>query len=294
MKSGLFCRLLPVAGLLLIVCCTAGQRPIPFSPADQAVWKRYLAYADSLRLEELPEGERIAATARFFLNTPYVAGTLERNDTEQLTVNLRELDCVTLVDNVLALCQSYPPDAESPGRFLQALQRLRYRNGEIAGYASRLHYSGDWLYEMNRQGILRDVTPELGGIPFPNRVHYISRHAAAYPALRRDSTLIPRMAAIEEEINSRQLYYLPKEELNQALAKLQTGDIILITTCIDGLDTAHLGIALRREGSVYLLHASSTEKKVVITEVPLDRYISAISRFTGAMVGRSHCPGFSK
>ena len=41
--------------------------------------------------------------ARKFLNQPYVAHTLEVGDPEQLVVNTRELDCTTLVENVLAL-----------------------------------------------------------------------------------------------------------------------------------------------------------------------------------------------
>ena len=40
---------------------------------------------------------------KFFLGTPYVAGTLETKGAEHLVVNLREYDCVTFVENVVAL-----------------------------------------------------------------------------------------------------------------------------------------------------------------------------------------------
>ena len=41
--------------------------------------------------------------ARKFLGVPYVAHTLEVNDSEQLVVNTRQLDCTTLVETVTAL-----------------------------------------------------------------------------------------------------------------------------------------------------------------------------------------------
>ncbi len=40
---------------------------------------------------------------KFFLGTPYVVGTLETKRGEHLVVNLREFDCVTFVENVVAL-----------------------------------------------------------------------------------------------------------------------------------------------------------------------------------------------
>ena len=41
--------------------------------------------------------------ARKFLGVPYVAHTLEVNDKERLVINTRQLDCTTLVENVVAL-----------------------------------------------------------------------------------------------------------------------------------------------------------------------------------------------
>ena len=41
--------------------------------------------------------------AKKFIGRPYVAATLEGNDPECLVVNTRQLDCTTLVENVMAL-----------------------------------------------------------------------------------------------------------------------------------------------------------------------------------------------
>ncbi len=43
---------------------------------------------------------------RALRGVPYVAKTLEKNSQEQLVVNLRQLDCTTYVETVLALARS--------------------------------------------------------------------------------------------------------------------------------------------------------------------------------------------
>ena len=48
---------------------------------------------------------------KFFLGTPYVTGTLETEGAEHLVVNLREYDCVTFVENVVALLWHVEPPA---------------------------------------------------------------------------------------------------------------------------------------------------------------------------------------
>ena len=81
--------------------------------------------------------------------------------------------------------------------FLDNLKKIRYRNGKIEGYTSRLHYSSDWLYEMQRQGFLEDVTRECGGIHFPIDVFFMTKNACRYPAFEKDSLLIFQMEQIE-------------------------------------------------------------------------------------------------
>ena len=67
--------------------------------------------SDSLRVINLLTDARrqngntnfIIFFARKLLGIPYVAHTLEVNKTEKLVVNLRQLDCTTFVENVVAL-----------------------------------------------------------------------------------------------------------------------------------------------------------------------------------------------
>lgn len=82
------------------------------------------------------DGRLVLDTALTYLGKPYVAHTLEVNDEEQLVVNLDEVDCTTFVEYVLA--QSLA--ATRGGDMKDYLTRIRYRDGRIDGYTSRLHY----------------------------------------------------------------------------------------------------------------------------------------------------------
>lgn len=256
------------------------------SPEDKATLARFFEYASEKKLDKLPLNERIVAIGQFFINTPYKGGTLEINSREQLVVNLRELDCVTFVDNVLALALLERYDSQQTEAYLKNLQRIRYRNGEITDYTARLHYSTDWLYEMSQAGMLKDITRENGGIPFPNNVGFISRNWQKYPVLKQDSTLVEKIVRIENNINNRKYYYIPKDQVSSVAGQIRTGDIILITTNKKGLDTAHVGIAIEQEGQIHLLHASLSARKVVISENTLPEYLQGIRSHSGIIIAR--------
>ena len=40
---------------------------------------------------------------------------------------------------------------------------LRYRDGKLTDYTSRLHYFSDWIFDINKRGIGKDITKEIGG-----------------------------------------------------------------------------------------------------------------------------------
>lgn len=253
---------------------------------DSAILLSFWEYAGKHDLQGLPVAKRIPLIGTFFLGTPYEAGTLEGGKKEELVIRLSGLDCVTLVENTLALALLPEYNTGMTEVYKRNLRYIRYRGGEIRDYTSRLHYSGDWLYEMGKSGVLKDVTRELGGIKHPVQVDFMSRNWRKYPALEADPVLIPKIRSVETAINERTYYYIPKGEIAAISPKLSDGDIILITTGIKGLDTSHLGLAVRKGEKVYLLHASSAAKKVVLSEVPLEDYMNPIASQTGIMVGR--------
>lgn len=271
---------------LLFACfflCGQAEDKVYYTEEDRAIFDRYVSEMQANK--SLPAGELMVKTARFFLGTPYVAATLE-NEPEALTVNLRELDCMTLVENVVALTRTIQDDSPTFDRFCKNLQTLRYRNGEIRDYTDRLHYTTDWIFENGRKGIVKDVTPDIGGISLPVALSFMSSHPDSYKQLKGNPERIARIAAKEKEINGRPYYYIPESEINKQAAGIKDGDIVCFVTTIKGLDISHVGIICRVGKKLTFIHASTTQKKVIVNEAPLQEYTEDIKRNSGVMIVR--------
>jgi cell wall-associated NlpC family hydrolase len=229
----------------------------------------------------------VIKAALFFLNVPYVAGTLEINKEEKLVVNLRELDCMTFVENCLALARSLQFSYQDMDSFERELRKIRYRGGLINGYVSRLHYTSDWIFDNVGKGIIEDMTYALGGHKLKLNVHFMSENYQKYPHLANNPEEVKHIEATEREINARgNYYYIPKQEIAKHQSLIKSGDIICFTTSISGLDISHLGIAYWNKGRLTFIHASSTAKKVIINPESLSDYCSMVKSNTGIMVLR--------
>ena len=231
-----------------------------------------------------PIADLMVQVGAFFKETPYVAHTLEIVP-EQLVVNLRELDCTTFAESVLAIARTIKSKTPSFEQFAHELQNIRYRNGKIDGYTSRIHYFSDWIFENNKRNFIKDVSEEIAKIPYPLKVNFMSTHPASYIQLK-DSMFIPVIAKQEKEISARQMFYIPEEKLAEFEHLLMVGDIVGITTNVKGLDISHVAILQRVAGSVHILHASSTAKKVILSEETLEEYLKSSKSATGIMVAR--------
>ena len=268
-------KLLIVSGFFFTFPIVAQVR---YLPEDIVVFERFLNYSR--------QGDRsIAHTARFFMDTPYVGGTLEGDDEEQLRVNLRELDCVTFVENVVALHLMLQSDRHTFDGFCRILEHIRYRNGVIDGYLSRLHYFSEWL-DNNRQKEMISLPAIPGCSSFTLETSFMSSHCDAYPALKTHPEWCKQMMDIEENINRLKLFFIPKEQIKDCETCLQTGDIIGITTNVKGLDVSHTGLVLVQDGRAYLLHASSEAKKVVVSNETLHDYLANRRSHTGIIAAR--------
>ncbi|MDR2085671.1 MAG: DUF1460 domain-containing protein [Dysgonamonadaceae bacterium] len=254
---------------------------------EEAIVRKYFASLPEDKKEPYSPNELIVKAALWLLNTPYVAATLEVNEEEELVVNLRELDCLTFVENCLALSRAAQYTSPGYEYFTGELRKIRYRNGVIRGYTSRLHYTGDWIFDNCGKGLLKDITHALGGKRFKTNVYYMSTHPGAYPALKKNPQNTAIMAEIEKRINQRtNYYYIPRNEINEKAAQIKSGDIICFTTSAPGLDISHLGIAYWNKGRLTFIHASSKAKKVIVNPESISDYCFKISTNTGIIVLR--------
>ena len=115
----------------------------------------------------------------------------------------------------------------------------------------------------------------------------MSTHINSYPQLKANDSFVNEIKKFEKEISARKYYYIPQEKIAQVEDKIQSGDILGITTNVDGLDISHTGIAYRAEdGRIHLMHAPNVGYKVQISEKPLAEYIQGNKKQTGIMVLR--------
>lgn len=229
--------------------------------------------------------------ARQFLGVPYVAHTLEVNDSEHLVVNTRQMDCTTLVETVTALTLCAQRKDTAYAAFQHTLQAMRYRGGVIDGYPSRIHYFTDWIVENQKAGIVNEI--QQPNPPFTAvqtvKVNYMSTHPQSYEALRKHPEYVAQIAKAEHRITGQKFRYIPKKLVaKQALLRktIKDGDIIAITCNKSGLDIAHLGFAVWKKDGLHLLNASQLHHKVVDEPMTLYRYLQKHPSHTGIRIIR--------
>lgn len=218
----------------------------------------------------------------FFQGTPYVAKTLDQTTDEHLVVNLHQFDCTTFVESVLALWLI--PDNATFDDFCKMLQTIRYRNGAMNGYCSRLHYFSDWIIDNQQKGYIKDITQQLGGEEFICQRNFMSTHSELYLQLKNDSSNLAEIAQHEKRVNANSFYYIPTNKIGIIENVIPSGSIIAITTKIRGLDISHVGFAVKQNGKTYFLHAPSAGKQVTLTTLNLSEYIASKPNNTGIVV----------
>jgi hypothetical protein len=253
--------------------------------ADRKIFQEWVRYCDKKKpLARFP-GELLLEIGQFFLGATYVTGTLERKGVEHLIVNLREYDCVTFVESMVALALQVKTRRRSFESFRRLLQKIRYRQGRLQGYPSRLHYFSDWIDDNEKKGIVRNLTAEIGGRPLKRDLTFMTTHSDLYPPLRNASNL-RTLESVERTISRRPLCFIPTKSLRRLEDRIRDGDLIAITTNIEGLDVQHVGLAARVKNRIHLLHASSIEGKVVLSKPTLYRYLMQSRARSGIMVAR--------
>ena len=175
----------------------------------------------------------------------------------------------------------------SESDFAANLQRIRYREGKIDGYTSRLHYTSDWINNGVRGGFMEDVTAANSPYTQKLSLSYMSSHPELYRHLSNSPENVTKMAEYEKALSGQEIHWLPKDKLPvNGLPWIKSGDIIVLTTNIPGLDTAHMGIAIYVKDTLCLLHASSSRGKVLVDKLALSRLLDRNKKWTGIRVIR--------
>lgn len=271
-------RILSGLALLLFII------PIVLSaqPADKIICNKVFSFAYEHLLTEKPVGDIVTAVGIQFLGSPYEEHTLDSGAEENLIVNLHSFDCVTFVENVIALAECIKRDRLSYDEYRKTLEAIRYRGGVRSGYSSRLHYFSEWISDNVQKGFAEDRTKDLHGISGKKTLNYLSRHADHN---QQADSVMEKIIGTERNLSAISRYIIPVTDIKSIESEIGNGDLLAITTTVEGLDVGHTGFAVRgTDGSLHLLHASETGGKVEVSSETLQQYLQKHRKDSGIMV----------
>lgn len=282
----------PVSNARPVVAAAAANAPSDTIDAAEretrATFQQILDDAEAQDVAARSYGEIVQWVGEQLLGRPYVAGMLDAPADEMLIVDLTAFDCVLYIENVLSLSRAIATGEASYETYADGVRDLRYRDGDLDGYCSRLHYFSDWIRDNERRGTLRNITEEVGGEPFEKRLTFMSEHRDAYPKLASDSTYAC-IVDMEAGLADAELFYIPQDRISGAYASLRPGDIIATATRIGGLDVTHTGFVHKTAAHTGFMHASLASDRVKISD-DLEDYVQGISSQVGVVVVRPADP----
>ena len=233
----------------------------------------------------LSYGDTIVEIGRLFINLPYKAGTLENLGKEKLIVNVSSFDCTTFVETVLALARCIVAGKLSPSELRKNLTLIRYRQGKIDVYSSRLHYFTDWLRDNEMKKIIKDISRHFDAEAQRKKINYMTLNRASYSALKNEFEF-QKMRLVEKNLSRKVFHIIDRDKVSRQKMKIKNGDVIAFATKDEGLDVAHAGFAIWQGKNLHLLHASNNEGGVVISKRTLVAYLKSNKKFTGIIIAR--------
>ncbi len=209
-----------------------------------------------------------------FLGKPYAGATLEKGTNDEiLIINTDSVDCTTFVEYVVASRISRRKPDANDSIYRSSVERIRYRDGKNKGYPTRLHYFSEWILDNEKKGVLKEVTDLFQSEPAPQPINFMTTHTESYRQLKEHPDYVDSIRLTEEYLSALPLRYIPKEKLASQTSSIREGDIIAIVTTVKGLDISHVGFATWQNDQLHLLHASQTQKKVIVDPLPLTDYL---------------------
>lgn len=210
-----------------------------------------------------------------YLNDPLGEGEEGEYDTDPLS-RLDKFDCLTFVETVLALTFS-----ETEEDFQKLLQQIRYKDN-IISFETRLHFQNpDWI--LNNKKYVHNITNSLSNKLLGKKAN-ISRIILDRAGWFNKTHSI-EINIKEEEVK---LDYITFADLQTNIEKL-TAHInkpYIFMTVINpkglkdkiGTDfnISHTGFIIKKEGELFIRHASSTYKRVL--DESFSKYIERISK----------------
>jgi hypothetical protein len=243
-----------------------------------------------------PAADRVLIFGEGLLDIPYVDGPFGEGPQGQYDrmplYRFDEFDCTTFVETVTALSVSSTFDD-----FKTTINRLRYRDGNVA-FVERNHFTDlDWIPNNIRAGFFRDATESIApGQTAIARAEVDKR--AWYAKLPASRIQIPGISDADRDVLLDELHaeggrftpeeaevpYIPLTVLfgprgDEIFSRIRSGSVInvvrpnwdLVKLIGTHMNISHQGFAVRKDGTLYFMEASAVLKKT--TMVPMVEYL---------------------
>lgn len=236
------------------------------------VWQTDKEYAADLRkLEQVfaehrshqdwPLSKLMLEIALSFQGTKYEPGVLDISPREVPVFYLQGLDCNTHIQNSLAMALAIKRGKANLAGYMAILEELRYQNGRNSGFASRLHYTSQWLRELESRKLGVEIS-NATGMPFKQR---LCKLTGCQPVTAKDDSLTRAVAAMETRLNAQPQLYWPHGKALKMADSLRAGDLVALTGFRQGIDVEVLGIVVQKDGANHLLYAGSFWRKTAVS-----------------------------
>jgi hypothetical protein len=265
----------------------AGEGPSALPQLNRLQLRQLAAWYAGVGEREAADsfGDVVVRAATAQLGKPYDSSPPHLH-VERLQSRFDSFECLTLVESSLALARCVWRGTRQTECFLRGLEALRYRQGVVDGYASRLHYFEDWLGDNAQRGLVKVISADLGGVFVSHPFFFMTKHPARYPALSDAATRTAILQA-ESRLAHTPMAVIPRELLKDVQATLHNGDIVGITSQTPGIFVRHTGFVSRSpDGVTHLLHASSLRGRVMLTREDLADYVLGQKDRRGVIVAR--------
>ena len=231
--------------------------------------------------QNLEIGPRMEEVSRPFIGLPYVLDPMGESvgvDPDPL-IRYDAFDCLTFVEEVLALSLSFSPESADINRL-----HLRYFDG-VVHYRTRKHFMlSQWIPDNIKKGFLKDITPEMG------ESESIEKHLG--PELWEKWKLRRKYRLADSDLpqGDFHLNVLPLQQTTGLPEKLPNGSLLIIVRRDqpkNPLLVSHIGIVVEQNDQKWIRHATTLGKR--IRQDRLDKYLKTLrkTRYKWPIVGLS-------
>jgi hypothetical protein len=233
-----------------------------------------------------------AAMLKDFEGTPYGGGSNGCPQAHTL-VNVKQMDCMTFVENYWAMVftrhlisqmKDQPEEEEMFAMYVQNLNAIRYYAGVNQRNEDRIQYLTSGFIQLEKAGVLEAVGKQACE-PLKRNIHYVSSNKTKFGGFT-DWAFIQNK---EKEMSQYPYHMFSKNEISKYAELAQDGDLVGLVTTVPGLDVSHCGVITKKGPKVYMTHASSVKKQLVVAQ-PLEEYLSNRTTISGIVVFRPVFP----